>query len=131
VVKGADCKSVMRRFESGRRLHLLESDRSRDSLRNPPKETFKGDGRDLKCVARRLECRPPPLFFISAQHGAAAYLCARLSWPRDRTLNVAPTVSELFPTIMHGLVPEQPPLQPTKREPDAGVAVSVTSVAAG
>jgi hypothetical protein len=63
--------------------------------------------------------------------GATAQFPARLSWPRERTLKVALTVTALFPTTVHEPVPEQPPLQPTKREPDAAAAVTVTSVPAG
>jgi hypothetical protein len=44
---------------------------------------------------------------------------------------VAVTATALFPSTVHGPVPEHVPLQPAKVEPAAGVAVSVTRVPPG
>ena len=46
----------------------------------------------------------------------------------DVLVNVALTEKTEFPVSVHGAVPvHPPPLQPSKREPDAGVAESVTT----
>jgi len=43
-------------------------------------------------------------------------------------VKVAVTVAAAVSVTVHEPVPEQPPLQPVKIEPVAGVAVSVTAV---
>jgi hypothetical protein len=58
--------------------------------------------------------------------GAGVTGVATTTW-----LNVAVTVTALFPSTVHGPVPEHVPLQPAKVEPGAGVAVSVTRVPPG
>jgi hypothetical protein len=47
-------------------------------------------------------------------------------------VNVAVTVRLALPVRIHGRVPAHPPpLHPSKRDPEPGVAVSVTTVAPG
>jgi hypothetical protein len=67
-----------------------------------------------------VEVEDPPAFTVAGVSGVAE--------SEKSESNVAPTLWSVFMVTLHVLVPVQPPLQPTKLEPVAGVAVSVTMV---
>src|SRR6185503_4978994 len=69
-----------------------------------------------------------PVRAILLKYSARYCPAAHVTLP-DVLVNVALTESAEFPVRVHGAVPvHPPPLQPSKREPDAGVAERVTTV---